>query len=1167
MREQTLKRLPTTIFGNMKRLGYILGGIAIGAILFIGSSAHAQVANSYWKLLGGTILPNIDSWTLTLPFLGSSGSPCVDVTSTTGLLGTTTCGGGGSGTVTSITAGTGLTGGTITTSGTIALSVPVSIANGGTGTTSAVTNGVYYYNGSNAEADNNLTFTSSTLRSVSGMSALGIIAGGTGVVPNGNGFATFLNQTNQILLQRNNTSGQSVVCFTTSTSQASTASSCQEAIAGNRTNLPASGDGELDFSTRANGTIAQTAVLTATGSFGVSTTSPSALLSVAGSAGGATPLFMVSSSTSGFATTTNFEIDSQGNVLADANGNTIQLGATNATTSAQALTLSSNVSGSGIALYDTADQSTNYARLQINDVSNQYEIGSYAGSGAPSIRAIQIGVSATLGGTTLGRYLLIGGNGSTGRFSFTDSTGANIPIVGINGSQSSSNGVQGSLNLQQSFNQSGTASYYGLKIDPTETSLGSGSHYLIESGTSTAPDLFDVTNAGIASSTGLNITGNEALTGSLTLSAQGTGCATFTSGVLSSTGIACGSGSGGTGLSTTSPLSDSNLLVYSAAGAGSAYGAATTSPTFGLGLTKGGTWTVLGSAPTLALATSSLFTGATNQVPYFTDTNTLGASSNLTFNGNNLVVTGNASTTELGSTGYTYLATGASAQVGIGTSTPSVKLDVNGTLRVYGSHPQLDLISSADVYNGVAGAAYVQTTNSYPLFLGVNNTNIIEVATTTNVGIGVINPKYKLDVNGTIGNSGAAYLSFGQNTYYNTNGIYLNSNGADYGAIQQITGTDGNGTWQLGYASVVGTPSPTLTWTGNGKVGIGLTNPAFTLDVKGIAGATSPFNVASSTGTSELVVVNSGNVGVSSSTPGSLLSIGTTNGINFSTGTSTFSSTGGIQLNGGCFALSNGTCIGGSGTVTSISGSGGSTGLTLTGGPITTSGTLTLGGTLGIANGGTGSTTLSGILLGNGTSAINTLSLGGDLSLSGTTLSGTNASTTQILITSSGTFTLPAGYTQFCVTAVAGGGGGGNSALNAGGGGGGAATTCFSTTTPITVSIGAGGTAGNSGGTTNVGGVAVASGGGPGGSAAGTSNTKATGGGGGCGTTGDALFCGDGGGEAVGLAVVGAVNGSGGGAPFFAGGGQAGAGAQSCGGGGGGGGAGFAGCALLSYKQ
>jgi hypothetical protein len=43
----------------------------------------------------------------------------------------------GTGSVTSITAGTGLTGGTITTSGTVALSVPVSIANGGTNATTA----------------------------------------------------------------------------------------------------------------------------------------------------------------------------------------------------------------------------------------------------------------------------------------------------------------------------------------------------------------------------------------------------------------------------------------------------------------------------------------------------------------------------------------------------------------------------------------------------------------------------------------------------------------------------------------------------------------------------------------------------------------------------------------------------------------------------------------------------------------------------------------------------------------------------------------------------------------------------------------------------------------------------------------------------------------------
>lgn len=48
---------------------------------------------------------------------------------------------------------------------------------------------------------------------------------------------------------------------------------------------------------------------------------------------------------------------------------------------------------------------------------------------------------------------------------------------------------------------------------------------------------------------------------------------------------------------------------------------------------------------------------------------------------------------------------------------------------------------------------------------------------------------------------------------------------------------------------------------------------------------------------------------------------------------------------------------GGSGTVTSVAVSGGTTGLTTSGGPITSSGTITLTGTLSIANGGTGQTT------------------------------------------------------------------------------------------------------------------------------------------------------------------------------------------------------------------
>lgn len=60
----------------------------------------------------------------------------------------------GSGSVTSITAGTGLTGGTITTSGTIGLATPVSVANGGTGASSFTQGSVLFMGATDISQDN-----------------------------------------------------------------------------------------------------------------------------------------------------------------------------------------------------------------------------------------------------------------------------------------------------------------------------------------------------------------------------------------------------------------------------------------------------------------------------------------------------------------------------------------------------------------------------------------------------------------------------------------------------------------------------------------------------------------------------------------------------------------------------------------------------------------------------------------------------------------------------------------------------------------------------------------------------------------------------------------------------------------------------------------------------
>jgi hypothetical protein len=98
--------------------------------------------------------------------------------------------------------------------------------------------------------------------------------------------------------------------------------------------------------------------------------------------------------------------------------------------------------------------------------------------------------------------------------------------------------------------------------------------------------------------------------------------------------------------------------------------------------------------------------------------------------------------------------------------------------------------------------------------------------------------------------------------------------------------------------------------SGQGKFSVGSSTPWGLLSANPLAavGTAPSFVIGSSTGTT-FIVDNAGKVGIGTSTPGSLLSI---QGIaNFTTATSTFSSTGGINLTAGCFAV-NGTCVGGS---------------------------------------------------------------------------------------------------------------------------------------------------------------------------------------------------------------------------------------------------------------
>ena len=133
-------------------------------------------------------------------------------------------------------------------------------------------------------------------------------------------------------------------------------------------------------------------------------------------------------------------------------------------------------------------------------------------------------------------------------------------------------------------------------------------------------------------------------------------------------------------------------------------------------------------------------------------------------------------------------------------------------------------------------------------------------------------------------------------------------------------------------------------------------------------------------------------------------------------------------------------------------------------------------GTVAVANGGTGSTTLTAnnVLLGNGTSALQAVAPGTSgnvLTSNGTTWTSTAIASLPGMLgqvfSSSGTFTIPSGVTALKITVIGGGGGGGStsSAPIGGAGGGGTAVSYLTGLTPggtLAVTIGAGGAQGGS---------------------------------------------------------------------------------------------------------
>ena len=246
------------------------------------------------------------------------------------------------------------------------------------------------------------------------------------------------------------------------------------------------------------------------GRVGIGTSSPTSTLTIRGTANASTPLIRYNSLNSAFGDTvmTSFNGDRVGVGYNGSRAVLVLTDAPNGTTSSKdiaidsggservritsaghvgiatsspthAMTIASTKAASGIAIYNTSDQTTNYERGVLKWSGNAFLFGTEYG-GSATTRTIRIG-SAGLPNqdVTSGRTLDF--NGSIPFFKVTANTGLAGNVFDFSGIIfSGSTTGQVAFAINPTINQTGTSSYTALLINPTHTSIGSGSQRLID---------------------------------------------------------------------------------------------------------------------------------------------------------------------------------------------------------------------------------------------------------------------------------------------------------------------------------------------------------------------------------------------------------------------------------------------------------------------------------------------------------------------------------------------------------------------------------------------------------------------------------------------------------------------------------------------------------------
>lgn len=414
--------------------------------------------------------------------------------------------------------------------------------------------------------------------------------------------------------------------------------------------------------------------------------------------------------------------------------------------------------------------------------------------------------------------------------------GTSTPSVGAFGLIQLASSTSGYFTSDASFSYATTTDLFTF-LYGSSTVLTAGS--LFATGQSTLNN---------ASATVLSVSGPTFLTGKLTATTASTTILTstglFSSGNLTVAGLSSLGLASTTGLTVTGP--------FFVTGQSTMGNASTT------GLTSSGTLNVTGqttlanaSATALSVSGPSFFTGQ--------------------------MIFGNASGTALtlsstmNVSGKTTL---ANASTSILTATD---LFASGNLSVTGTTNLTGKLTATTASTTILSSTGLFSSGN----LNVAGLAALGLASTT--GLTVSGPLY-VTGNSSLTNASATSLTLSGQLYDSTNSsgnvgdvLLRVAGGTDWTATSSLGITGGGGLTGGTIDRVARWLTTTTLGTGvlidNGTVsGVNATTSAYTFNVQGGA-ATNPFNIASSTGASLFTILQNGNVGIGSTTPGSLLSV------------------------------------------------------------------------------------------------------------------------------------------------------------------------------------------------------------------------------------------------------------------------------------------------------